>query len=108
MTSLMSETMRRVLFDAAYFVVPFVAALLLRTGHRWLAALGLAAATLEWVLAYRDNQGGDWSPGVELALVTGFFALVYYLPLWLAGVWIGLAVRRRYGGRSRDRPTESG
>jgi cytochrome c biogenesis protein CcdA len=104
MTSRVSETTLRVLFDASYFVVPFVAALVIRRGHRWLAALGLPAAAIEWLLAYRDNQDGDWNPGLELALFTGVFALIYYLPLWLLGVWVGRAVRRRLGGLSRDRP----
>jgi hypothetical protein len=84
-------------FDAAYLVVPLCLSLVVRRGHRWIALLGLPAAGIEWALAYRDNQvdhGGDWNPGAELVFVTGIFALLFFFPLWLVGLGIGVGLHR--------------
>ena len=94
-------------FNAAYFVIPLCLSLVVRSGHRWIAILGLPAAGVEWVWAYHDNQfehGGEWNPGLELALVTGFFALVFYLSPWLVGVLLGAGLRRLFERDRKHRP----
>ena len=98
-------------FDAAYLIVPFCASLVLRRGHRWLAVLGLAAISVEWALAYHDNQvehGGEWNRGTDLAFVTGINALLFFLPLWLLGLLSGAAIRRlieHKRGKGRAQPS---
>jgi hypothetical protein len=103
----MSETMRAWVFWAAYFVVPFVVALVVRRGYRALVRLGLPAAAIEWVLAYYDNMGGESGSGLELAFGTGLLALVYFLPLWLAGVCLSGALGRRFRTRSLNNAAAS-
>jgi hypothetical protein len=70
------------------------------------AGIGVAYFALVWALAYRASlvsQGGDWNPGAEAAGFTFGVSLAHFLPLWLIGTILGLAIRSRLASkRSQD------
>jgi hypothetical protein len=83
--------------------VAFVAAIIWpRPG--WLALFAVIPGGIWWYLAYRDNVGADWQPGAELLMVTGSFAVVYWMML-VVGFLLGAVLRRAVLGRGRrNRP----
>ena len=77
-------------------VVPLLLCAVRPQTVRYVVALGIAYAAIEWALAYRSNlaeHGGDWSGGGELLGVTGLLALVFFA-LWLDAAFLGWAVGR--------------
>ncbi len=83
----------------AFLVLPFLLGLVLRTRFRWLIALGVPAAAIYWVVAYRDITGdeGDWTRGGEAVAYAGAFALGLVLPAWVLLAAFGRGLRLLIG-----------
>jgi len=86
-----------ILFALFFLGLGFLLALLLP--WRWVAAVGAAFAVSEWILAVLRGHRDDGYEGLALVAVSGLFALAF-LALWLLGIALALALRRRAGARA--------
>lgn len=100
----MNDDLAAILFFAGYVIVPLILGIVRPHAFRLLIVLGAVAAGAEWLIAYRQSAAGaDLGAGPNAVLITGFWAVFFWLPLWIVAAMVGRSIGRVLARRRSSR-----